>query len=272
MKLEKNNPVPLYYQLVEQIREQIRSGELKGDEKLPSELALSKRAGVSRMTARQAIAYLAREGLLTVKPGVGTFVAEPKLTYDALHLLGFTEEMMQQGGMVTSNVLEQSVVTAPQHVATELNLSPEGKAVKIVRLRQADQVPLLLETSFVPAALCPGLENEDLTDKSLYELMERRYGLYPKRARQTFEAEVASEYEQRLFGVEAGTAMILLEGVNYVDLDLPVEYFRAIYRGDRFKFAVESQRDGRVDEASGRPRVSVVLVGERGPQSKDGDA
>jgi len=95
--LNKNSPIPLYYQL----------------DQLSLECVLSEQVAISRMTARQAVAYLVREGALVVKQGVGTFIAEPKLTYDALHLLGFTEEAMRRGGVVTSRVLEQAIVTPP---------------------------------------------------------------------------------------------------------------------------------------------------------------
>src|SRR5690606_22030747 len=102
-----------YYQLVEWLREQIAAGALAAGSQLPSERELSEQAGISRMTARQAITYLVNEGTLVVKPGVGTFVAAPKLTHDALNLLGFTAEMMRQGGTVTSRVLEQGIITPP---------------------------------------------------------------------------------------------------------------------------------------------------------------
>lgn len=272
MRLDRRSPVPLYYQLVEHLRTRIRSGELKPGERLPSEVELGKRAGISRMTVRQALIYLAREGVLEIKPGVGTFVAEPKLAYDALHLLGFTEEMMARGGTVRSEVLEHAVVSCPPYAAAGLELSEDEPVVKIVRLRLVDEVPLLLETSFVPAALCPGLEDEDLAERALYELLEGRYGLRLERARQSIEARAASELEQRLFGIEAGTANILLEGVSYAEQGLPVEYFAAIYRGDRFRFTMDSRRQGRPEEEAGAPRVGVVMIGDGSKQSGIGGA
>lgn len=156
IQIEKSSPIPLYYQLAESIKEQIGSGHLRPGEQLPAERDLAEQVGISRMTARQAIAYLVREGTLEVRHGAGTFVASPKLTYDALHLLGFTAEMMRQGGVVGSRVLEQTVVTPPPRVAAELNLAPDDQAAKIVRLRFSNETPLLLETSFIPIALYPG--------------------------------------------------------------------------------------------------------------------
>lgn len=260
MSLDKNHPIPLYYQLVEQIKTRIHLGELKPGEQLPSERELSEQAGISRMTARQAIAYLVREGALEVKPGIGTFVAEPKLAHNVLHLLGFTEEMMQQGEPAISRVLEQVLMPSPPHVSAALQLKPGAAAVKIARLRLSGNIPLLLETIFVPASLCPGLEQENLALQSLYALLEHRYGLQLERTRQTLEATVANDYESQLFGIETGTPMILLEGVTYGDRDRPVEYFKAVYRGDRFKFELESQRQSGLYEAANASRISVVLA------------
>lgn len=259
MRLNKASPIPLYYQLAERLREQIAVGELKPGAQLPAERELSEQAAISRMTARQAVAYLVREGVLEVRPGVGTFVAAPKLTYDALHLLGFTEETMRQGGTAQSQVLEQSSLTPSPRVAAGLQLALGEQVVKITRLRLAQALPLLLETVYLPTALCPGLASADLTTQSLYSLLAERYHLQLARAWQTFESTIANDYEAELFGVPPGSGMILLEGVTFTRDERPVEYFKAIYRGDRCKFAVESQRNGWSNGAATAPRLSVVL-------------
>lgn len=259
MAISKRSPIPLYYQLAELIRERIRSGELASGEQLPSDRELAEQAGISRMTARQAIAYLVRDGTLVVKPGIGTFVAEPKLTYDAHHLLGFTEETMQHGGAVTTTVLEQDVIVPPPLVASALGLGPGETAVKIVRLRGAGETPVLLGTSYVPARRCPGLETADLGSQSLYGLLELRYSIRPQLARQTIEATVANEYESGLFGVDAGTPMLLLEGVTYTDDDRPAEYFKAVYRADRIRLEMESRRDAGSRSEAAPPQMNVVL-------------
>ena len=260
MKLDKASPVPLYYQLAELLKDQIGSGELKPGVQLPSERELSERTAISRMTVRQALAYLVREGVLAVKPGIGTFVAAPKLTHDALHLSGFTEEAMRQGGSAQSRVLAQEIACPSLRLAASLQLQPAALVIKIVRVRFLDDTPLLLETSFIPAKLCPGLEQAELASHSLYALLERTYGIRLGRAHQTFEATIANDYEQRLFTIQLGAAMILLEGVAYSEAEQPVEYFKTIYRGDRFKFALESRRNTHADDTSATQRVSVMLA------------
>jgi len=260
MRLDKSSPVPLYYQLAEMLRERIESGSLKPGDQLPSERELGEQHGISRMTVRQAITYLAQKGTLIIRPGVGTFVAEPKLTYDALHLLGFTEEMMAQGRVVSSRVLEQEIVTPPAAVVVKLGLAPNAKTVKIVRLRLEGETPLLLETIHISAALCPRLEKQDLARNSLYSVLENKYDIVLKRARQTFEATTANDYEANLFGVALNTPMILLDGVTFSADDIPVECFKAVYRGDRFKFELESQRSVWRNDFAAAPRISIVLT------------
>jgi GntR family transcriptional regulator len=258
MRLNKNIPLPLYAQLAEQIKEQIKAEALKPGDQLPSERDLGERAAISRMTVRQAVAYLVKEGILEVKHGVGTFVAEPKLTHDLVHLLSFTEAIIRQGSTTTSQVLEQQAVTPSLGIAEALALDANEMCLKIVRLRKSGQVPLLLETTFIPSRLCPGLEDEDLATQSLYTLLEAQYGLHLQRTRQTLEATVSTDYESQLFGIEPGTAMILLEGVTFNNQERPIEYFKAVYRGDRFKFALESQRDAS-EEIAGTPRISILF-------------
>lgn len=260
LAVSKRSPIPLYYQLAEQIRERITSGELAAGDQLPADRELAEQAGISRMTARQAIAYLVSEGVLVVKPGVGTFVAEPKMTYDALHLLGFTEETMRHGGAVASRVLEQAICEPSPSVAAALSLAAGESAVRIVRLRSAGEMPVLLETSVLPASACPGLEREDLGSQSLYFLLEQRFGLRLGWAKQTIEATVANEHESSLFGVAIGTPMLLLEGVTYADGDRPVEHFKAVYRADRIRFELESRRDGWMRTDPAPPQMSVVLT------------
>ncbi len=254
---DRGSPVPLYYQLAAAIRERIRSGVLVPGDQLPAERELAERAGISRMTARQALADLARGGDVVARHGIGTFVAEPKLTHDALRLRGFTEEM--GGGVVNSRVIDQEVVAPPPDIASALELAPGEQTVRIVRLRSAAQTPLLLETSLVPLSRCPGLECEDLERQSLYATLELRYGHRPRAARQTIEATVASAFESELLGVPEGAPMLLLEGITFTDRGTPIEWFQAIYRADRVKIAVESRGES-PSLATAAPPMSVMLT------------
>lgn len=243
MTINKNSPIPYYYQLAEYLKSQILTGELQPGNQLASERDLSEDLGISRMTVRQAIGTLIDQGLLVTQKGVGTFVAEPKLNHDMLQLRGFTEEMRQYGKQkISSKILEINPVAAPASVAKSLLLESNQQAIKIVRLRLYDYKPLLLESIYVPERLCPGLENLDLRSTSLYKVLEDEYGLHYTYAEQMLESTTANEYESSLLGIAPGTAMILVEGITYMENGQPLEYFKSVYRGDRFRFKLKSQR------------------------------
>ena len=235
------------------------SGQLASGTQLPSERELGEELGISRMTARQAITYLVRQGRLVARPGIGTFVAEPKLTHGTWHLLGFTEEMLRQGQAAASRVIEQSRITAPPAVAQRLGLQPGDCVTMIVRLRLSNELPLLLETVYVPQRLAPGLELEDLSQASLYGRLEQQYNLQLDHARQSLEAITANAHEAELFAVAPGSLMLLVEGVTYTRDGQPAEFFKAVYRSDKFKFELASHRTPGLPDQAGQPRLSVVM-------------
>ena len=260
LRIDKTSPIPRYYQLAELIRERVRCGDYRVGEQLPSVQELADQAGISRMTARQAVELLVRDGTLVVRHGAGTFVAEPKLISDAIHLLGFTDAMAQRGVAITSQVLEQAVVVPAPLIAARLALGPGETAVQIRRLRFVGTTPLLLETSSIPSRLCPGLESHDLAVHSLYAMLADRYGIHLQRTHHTLEAILPSAEEQQCFRGELRTPVIVQEGVAYLLNDVPAEYFRAVYRGDRFKFELESRRAPGAEASSGNAQFSLVLA------------
>jgi GntR family transcriptional regulator len=258
--VHKDDPIPLYYQLAERIREEIAAGVLQPGDRLPSTHEISDEAGISRMTVRQAIDYLARQGLIVVRHGAGTFVAAPKLTFRSVNVLGFTQAMVEQGGQPSSTVLQQELADPPQDVAESLGLAPGRRAVKISRLRRSQGVPVVLETVHLPADLCPGLETEDLGEQSLYALLEDRYRLRPRWSRQRLEATVANAFESNLFEVAIGIPMLRVSGVTYGPGDRAIEAFDAVFRGDRFQFEIESHGPEHRDGSDSAPQSMIPML------------
>lgn len=128
--------------------------------------------------------------------------------------------------------------------------------ITLIRLRFVDDVPMVLETNYIPARRFPGLEGQDLKNASLYSLMENDYGVRLDHTEQILETALADNYEQLIFQLDKSIPMVLLEGVTYSDVNRPVEYFKAIYRGDRFKLSLQSYRDAQGE--AGSPRLAVV--------------
>ena len=239
--IDKEIPIPYHYQLRELLRGEIVSGRWAVDQKLPSERELCEASDLSRTTVREAIDALVNEGLLRREKGRGTFVAAPKIVEGLLQSpSGFTDSMVEQGIPVQTKVLRMESSTAPYVVAQELRITSHDPVIIIDRMRCVFDEPILLATSYLPERLFPSLLDEDLTNTSLYQILQRKYGLTISKAKRYMEAVAANEMEARLLKIETGAPLMLIESTAYTHADCPFEYFRARHRGDRTRFLVES--------------------------------
>src|SRR5436190_23260527 len=168
---------PRYRQIADQLADDILSGRLETGQRLPSERTIAQRHGLSRMTARQAVELLVRRGTVYRRPGSGTFVSPPRVVHTLQRLAGFSEQMRAQGIVPSARVLEmRRTRRLDARAQAALELPPGGRAWMVRRVRFGDGEPLLLETFWVPDALCPDLGRRDLARGSLYDLLRQRYG------------------------------------------------------------------------------------------------
>lgn len=234
-----SSSVPLYTQIVERLLDQIKAGELAPGAKVPPERALAQELGVNRMTVRHALDVLELQGWLTRRRGDGTFVAEPKIERHASRLVPFTRAMQQRGLNPGARVvsLERRAADAPQ--AKELGLAPGAPIYVVRRVRLLEREPVLLESFALSAARFPRLERFSLNKRSVYDILEREYGVRVVRARQSLEPIVATEYEAKLLGVDKGAPLMLEQRIGFDADGRPVETGRDLYRGDRFRFVTE---------------------------------
>lgn len=239
MSIGDEVPVPLYYRIREDLRELINSGQVKPGDRLSSERELCKQYGVSSITVKRAVLDLVRDGLLYRVPGKGTFVSQAKMERDLSRLTSFTEEMLHHGLKPNSRVLEARVLPASGSVAKNLDLSPGEKVIALERVRFANSEPLMLEKTFLPHRLFPDLLSEDLTTQSLYHFITAKYGVSLARARETLEPVIINDKEAHNLAVETGSPGLLLELIAYDEAGQPVEFTKAIVRGDRCKYYIE---------------------------------
>ncbi len=232
--------VPLYIQIAEGLLDQIESGELSPGDRLLSERGLSRALGVNRMTLRRAFRLLETQGLLVRQRGDGTYVAEPKIERQASQLVPFTRGMERRGYMPGARVITLERRPAEAAVARELGLSISAPVFIVRRLRLINQEPVMLERFTAPANRFPDLDRYDLSSRSVYDVMDKEYGVTVDRARQSLEPVVATEYEAELLEIEPGTPLMLEQRLSLDQEGQPVEYGRDLYRGDRFRFVTET--------------------------------
>lgn len=238
--IDKNSPIPYYYQLEQLLRERVEDGEWKPGDNLPSEAELCSTFKVSRTVVRQALNKLSQDGIVYKEKGRGTFVAKPKLQEKFIQrTYGFYQEMREKGLEVESRVLEHELVESPTRIRTLLKLTEGQEVVKTSRLRSVNKELIMFTTTYVRSDLCPRLEKEDLTNRSLYQLLWDKYRLKISYGHRTLEAVAAGKYEADMLKVPRRSPLVYLESVSYLEDGTPIEYFEAWHRGDRCKFAIE---------------------------------
>jgi GntR family transcriptional regulator len=188
--LDKHGAVPLYLQLKRLLENRISTGTLPPHSRVSSERELSEQYGISRMTARQALAELIQEGRLYTSAGKGTFVAEPKIQQNVQSLTSFTEEMRSRGLSPETQLLRREVVPATPTMAHSLRITEGTPIVCIERLRLADHEPLAIETACLYFDDAHRLLELGVGE-SLYAVLRREFGIIPVEAVQEFEATLA---------------------------------------------------------------------------------
>ncbi|MEV4171528.1 GntR family transcriptional regulator [Nonomuraea sp. NPDC049709] len=238
-ELERGTGVPAHVQIERWLLESIAGGELAPGDRLPGERELAARLGVSRMTLRQALATLERDGVLLRVPGRsgGAFVAEPRIECDLTGLAGFTEQMRRSHLRAEARILRAATVPAPTSAARALRVEPGSPVHEVARVRSAGRSPVALEHSYFPDL--PGLLGQDLTG-SLYALLAARYDLEPRTAVEHLDPVTARPAEAAELGIEPGTPLMRIERTAYAGDGTPVEYALDLFRPDRVRISVRS--------------------------------
>jgi GntR family transcriptional regulator len=237
--IEKESPIPYYHQLKLYILHQIESEVWAQNDKIPSEAELCNYFDISRTVVRQALKELENEGYLISQKGKGTFVSGPKIVEGLVqNLSGFTEDMTKRGFKVANVILEQKLVSAPKQVAKHLEIDSGSPVIKIRRIRNLNNEPVALSTTYVTRDLCPGLLKEDLTKQSLYFLFENRYRLKIFKGHRYIGVCLANDEVANLLKISSTTPLLELENISYLKSGQPLEYFHAFHRGDISKFEV----------------------------------
>lgn len=230
---------PAYVRIAAALRASITRGDLAPRTALPPERELCLEYGVSRMTARRALTVLESEGLVYRSGTRGTFVAEPRVQ---LRLGSFSQEVTRAGRQPGAEVLWAESRPADPVVAEALGLKVDARVHALHRLRRSDDEPLALETTYYPADLTPGLLAGDLSG-SLWDELEKRFGIVPVRTVANLEVIVLDDLASRHFGTRQAAAGMQLVRRTFDTSGRCFEYATDVYRADRISLVIERTVD-----------------------------
>ena len=231
--LDRGSPVPLYYQLAQQLEAAIEHGALAPGNLLGNEIDLSTRLGLSRPTVRQAIQSLVDKGLLVRRRGVGTQVVHSQVKRP-LELSSLYDDLEAAGQGPTTQVVRNERVPASPDVAAALGIAEGSEVIALERLRLTHGHPVALLCNYLPATLLD-LDSGRLESTGLYRMM-RTAGITLHSARQTIGARSATAEEAARLDEQGGAALLTMQRTAYDDTGRPVEYGTHIYRASRYAF------------------------------------
>ena len=235
MTVDRRSPVPLYFQVAEQLEQAIASGQLSPGFKLDNEISLADQIGLSRPTMRRAIQELVDKGLLVRKRGVGTQVVHGRVRRE-LELTSLFDDLRATGQKPATQVLVNQVEPAPAEVADELGFAEGDEVLHLERLRLADEKPLAVLRNWLPANVITPTD-EELESGGLYQLI-RDAGTHVQVARQRIGARGATTQEARLLGGRKNDAVLTMQRTAYADSGRAIEYGDHCYRPEAYSFEV----------------------------------
>ena len=238
--IDKNSPIPVYFQLKNDLVKKIAQGLWKTGECIASERELCEIYGVSRMTIRQAIGELVQEGVLTRLKGKGTFVCEQ--TVKQQDMMSFTEMIKQTGRELRTEVINFDIIDTPDDMQDTFMLD---KDYKIERRRIVDNECIAVETVFIPVDYCGHINNEMLKG-SLYKILEH-FGYSISNSTSSIVAVDITDEIKEKFDTKENFPVLKIIGKTFANKNKVLFIEEALYRSDKFTLQVNiSRREGEI--------------------------
>ncbi|AFL99149.1 MULTISPECIES: GntR family transcriptional regulator [Desulfitobacterium] len=239
-----DNQIPLYIQLKNLITQKIKDGEFLPGEKLRSERELCELYDVSRITVRQAMNELEKEGLIFKTHGKGTFVAEPKVEQELFTITPFQNSLLMKGLKPNTKIMEYLVLPNSYEISLILNVPLVEHIFQLKLLGLNEDNPMAFYNSYfsielgqkmLELAVSASSRHESFTTLDLYKNIPE---INLRTISQTIEASIADSYIASILEVKKGSPIFIVQSVIYSDQNQPLEKKTAIYRGDKYKFSV----------------------------------
>jgi GntR family transcriptional regulator len=235
--IDPNNPLPLYYQVYQDLKRMITSERFCTGDQMPPELELCQAYGVGRQTVRQAIARLVDENLVERFAGRGTFIL-PRNNPTKFYLdRSFTKQMAEMNMHAHSKVLRQSLGVIDETAPGVFRKSLGSQYLWVMRLRFGDNQPIGVQTTIILLNHCPGIEKFDFNQASLYQILSTEYHLEIVEISHIVSAIAASNIYADLLQTAPGEPLLLVRSVAYLSNGEPVEATTSHYRADRYEFS-----------------------------------
>ena len=234
---------PLFAQVRDALKASIADGSLAPGDKLPSEEALERRFGVSRVTIRQALSDLQAMDMIEKVNGKGSFVRRTSRHPSEMGpLTGFYETMRRRGHVAAGIVSAIKRVKADPTVATALRLPVDGPVSRVSITRLVDGEVHAFQLCYGGQGLLQAMCREDLGVNDLLTVLRQRLGYRVVRSHIDFEAVNASDAMAKQLQTRVDAALLRIHITSYDGQGTPIMYNEFVARGDRFRYQLNASR------------------------------
>lgn len=232
-EIQKDLPIPLYYQLMQILRKNIENGYFKPGAYIPTEEQLQEKFGVSRSTVRKALLELVHQGYLERRRSKGTIVAGVKLQENLQNLCSFTEQFISNNVQLITRILSFKTIQATEKVANNLQINLGDSVHFMERLRMIEEVPVAFERWYAPENIFPGLSDSMFSTSGLgqstYFILFQNYGLKVTKAEDLLSPTSLKPDEARILCVDQDVPALLRTRISFDSNGVPVNYGTGVY-------------------------------------------
>lgn len=235
-KVDKDSTIPLYAQMKDILIMEIQNNRDEYD-KLESEREICEKYNVSRTTVRQALDELEREKYIYKVHGKGNFILHNRVEQDLIRFYSFTNEMIKIGRKPHSEVIGFSLEEVDGKIARIISKNKKQVVYKVVRIRLADDIPMMYEITYLPYERFKELTKEMLEEKPMYEVFLTKFDAKITSAEEYLVPVLANKLESIYLDISEGVPCLKIERITY-DNKQVIEYTVSIARGDQFKYKI----------------------------------
>lgn len=221
---------------VEMLENYIKTNHLPANFRIPSERELCDMWGMNRTTLRFAVDILIDKGKLYRKKGSGTYISEPKLVRDLQGVNALSAYLRQQGISFATKVLSLRTIECNKQISRKLEVPLGHKIYELIRLRVVDGQPCIIETMYINSSLVPDFEQYNLEKSSINSIFTNIYKFKLAIGEEKISVTYTTSEEAELLDIKEGDPVFFATGVTKTKTGLPIEYYKALFRADRFKF------------------------------------
>jgi len=201
---------PHYVRVQNALRLLISQGVYKQGDALPSENELSTQFSITRMTVRNALQSLEKDGLILKKKGIGSIVLAKRRSIGLLSIKGFTEIMKDENIQVETIMIKKPSVTAwNDDFFFELNETElAAGCIEMDRVRKINKEAIMYEVTYLPNLNLQKFCTKPFINKSLFDTLHFTYGIEITHVVQKFRAISANAEQAELLGVKKGKPLL----------------------------------------------------------------